>query len=381
MSLSIGGLFKKNSAPVYSEDVISTLRLIRSENVGPMTFFALIKMFKTSTAALDNIQTFAKRGGKNKPITVYSREDALSEIDNLNAIGAKLITYNDSHFSKLLRYIADCPPIISYLGNIELLNANAIAIVGARNASVNGRVFASRIAEQLVKQGLVVVSGLARGIDTAAHSAAFPKTIAVVAGGIDYIYPPENKELFQKIAERGLVIAELPVGEKPLGRHFPQRNRIISGLSLGSIVVEASLKSGSLITARFAAEHNREVFAVPGFPLDPRAQGTNHLIKEGAHLLESIDDIFDNIQISSEFFHEVEELENLNDVEFNQGVLNDEMRNKILECLSSTPISINQIIQFTSLPLPLIYTAVLEFELAGKVIRSNTNKISRNYSL
>lgn len=381
MSSWLSGLFKKKDIPSYSEDLISTLRLIRSENVGPRTFFALIKMFKNSTTALNNIQTFAKRGGRAKPITVYSKEEALSEIDNLNSIGARLIVYNDPHYSALLRRIDDCPPIISYFGNIELLQANSVAIVGARNASVNGRVFASKLAEQLVKSGLVVVSGLARGIDTAAHSAALPQTIAVIAGGIDHIYPPENKELFKKIAEQGLVIAELPVGEQPLGRHFPQRNRIISGLSLGTIVVEASMKSGSLITARFAAEHNREVFAVPGFPLDPRAQGTNHLIKEGAHLLESIEDVFENLQIDYTHLSEDSDLENLDrDDGNNNHMLNDEFRTQILQCLSSSPISINQIIQFTSLPLPIVYTIILEFELAGKVTRSSGNKISINYS-
>nr|WP_232218717.1 DNA-processing protein DprA [Rickettsia conorii] len=176
-------------------------------------------------------------------------------------------------------------------------------MVGAKNAAANGRSFAHKIANDLVKEGYITVSGLAREIDSSVHQDAISQTIGVIAGGIDHIYPPENKKLFENLAEEGLILAELPIGSTPppLGKHFPQRNRIISGLALGVVVVEASLKSGSLITAKFALEQNREIFAVPGFPLDPRCQGTNKLIREGAYLVESVDDIVANLPQYEEF--------------------------------------------------------------------------------
>ncbi|MES2215623.1 MAG: DNA-processing protein DprA, partial [Pseudomonadota bacterium] len=379
----LSSLFGGNKSPSYSEETISILRLIRSENVGPRTFVSLIKMFGSPSVALDNIQSFAKRGGKTKPITVCAKDDALAEIDALNKVGAKLLTYLDPSYSSLLKHIDDFPPIISYRGNIELLQKRCVAIVGSRNASINGRIFAGKIAQQLVQNDVVVVSGLARGIDTAAHTGAVPKTIAVIAGGIDHIYPPENAKLFEQIAAEGLLIAELPIGTQPLGRHFPQRNRIISGVSLGTVIVEASFKSGSLITARFAAEQNREVFAVPGFPLDPRCQGTNHLIKEGAHLLESAEDIFNNLQtledISIKALDDVEQNIDFSAIKLSQDLLTDAVRKQVLECLSSTSITIEAIAQNTELPLPVIYTILLELELAGKVTRHIGGRISVIY--
>jgi len=378
------------SAPKISYDIeiINILRLIRSENIGPKTFYSLIKLFGDTATAIDNAQDFSLRGGKSKPIKIFSKSDAEKELELLEKDNAKIITYKSLGYSKLLLEIYDPPPILSYKGNIELLNHNkCVGIVGARNASANGRSFAHKIAADLVEQGYVTVSGLARGIDSTVHQAAISKTMGVIAGGIDHIYPPENKKLFEKLAEEGLIIAELPIGSVPLGKHFPQRNRIISGLSLGIVVVEASLKSGSLITAKFALEQNREIFAVPGFPLDPRCQGTNKLIREGAHLVESVNDIVANLQQYEEFMKKDESLfKDFIELDANFKTLNakhvepsEKERATVIELLSAVPIDFDYLQETAQLPLPVIYTIILELELAGKAVRHPGNKISLVY--
>ncbi|MCX4083638.1 DNA-processing protein DprA [Rickettsia hoogstraalii] len=376
------------SAPKISYDIetINILRLIRSENIGPKTFFSLIKLFGDAATAIDNAPDFSLRGGKSKPIKIFSKSDAEKELELLEKDNAKIITYKSPEYSKLLLEIYDPPPILSYKGNIELLNHNkCVAIVGARNASANGRSFAHKIANDLVKEGYITISGLARGIDSSVHQAAISQTIGVIAGGIDHIYPPENKKLFENLAEEGLILAELPIGSTPLGKHFPQRNRIISGLALGVVIVEASLKSGSLITAKFALEQNREIFAVPGFPLDPRCQGTNKLIREGAYLVESVDDIVANLPQYEEFmkkddglFKDFVELGTVNTRYVKEP--SQKERTAILELLSAVPIDFEFLQKETELPLPIIYTVILELELAGKAIRHAGNKISLVYN-
>ncbi len=376
------------SAPKISYDIetINILRLIRSENIGPKTFFSLIKLFGDAATAIDNAPDFSLRGGKSKPIKIFSKSDAEKELELLEKDNAKIITYKSPEYSKLLLEIYDPPPILSYKGNIELLNHNkCVAIVGARNASANGRSFAHKIANDLVKEGYITISGLARGIDSSVHQDAISQTIGVIAGGIDHIYPPENKKLFENLAGEGLILAELPIGSTPLGKHFPQRNRIISGLALGVVIVEASLKSGSLITAKFALEQNKEIFAVPGFPLDPRCQGTNKLIREGAYLVESADDIVANLPQYEEFmkkddglFKDFVELGTVNTRYVKEP--SQKEHTAILELLSSVPIDFEYLQKETELPLPIIYTVILELELAGKAIRHAGNKISLVYA-
>ena len=377
-------LFLSKKSPIsYSDETIDILRLIRSENVGPRTFASLIKLFGSPKVAIANIGEFSIRGGRSKPIKVATENEVEKELALLEQNGSGLITYKSPEYSKLLLEIPDCPPVISYKGNIKLLNnSKSIAIVGARNASANGRAFAAKIARELIEQNYIVVSGLARGIDTAAHQVNPSKTIAVLAGGIDYIYPPENGNLYNQISHQGLIIAELPIGSKPLSQHFPQRNRLISGLSLGTVIIEASLKSGSLITARTTLEQNREVFAVPGFPLDPRCQGTNKLIKEGAYLVESVNDIISNLPNYEKLIGFVEDSArnknnfiSLTDKSY-QDIITDSMRRQILELLSATAINIDVLIKETSLPLPILYTIILELELAGKIVRYPGNKVS-----
>ena len=274
-------------------DRLDWLRLIRSDNVGPITFYQLLERFGTAGAALKALPELARQGGGGKRLKVSAKADAEREIDNLDNIGAELIARGEPAYPPLLAHIEDAPPLISVLGNRHLLAKKAIAVVGARNASANGLNFSERIARDLGAGGLLVVSGLARGIDAAAHRGALSTgTVAVQGGGIDVVYPKENAGLYDKIKDQGAIISEVAAGTPPQARHFPRRNRLISGISRGVVVVEASPRSGSLITARMALEQNREVFAVPGAAVDPRARGTNHLIRQGAILTESAEDVF-----------------------------------------------------------------------------------------
>lgn len=377
-------LFSKAKMPEYSNETIDILRLFRSENVGPRTFANLIKLFGSASAALENIGEFAARGGKAKPISVFSKSAAEKEIEKLNKNNSYLITYKDPKYSELLLQIHDYPPILSYKGNIELLNSpKIIAIVGARNSSMNGRSFAAKISKELQAAGFVTSSGLARGVDTVVHTSSIESTIAVIAGGIDHIYPPENIKLFEEIAEKSLILSELPIGAKPLSQHFPQRNRIISGIARATVVIEASLKSGSLITANCALEQNREVFAVPGFPLDPRCAGTNKLIREGAFLLESSNDIISNIIPYEKLKKSLEVSEscgnNFKHLANGAGEVTDKDRKAIIHLLSSSAVAYEELAAETRLSMPVIYTICLELELAGKIQRHIGNKISLIY--
>ncbi|RTK92273.1 MAG: DNA-protecting protein DprA [Rickettsiales bacterium] len=381
----LSDLFTRANKQNYSEETIDILRLIRSENVGPKTFYHLIKLFGSASKALDNIAEFSIKGGRSKPIKVYTRALAEKEIADIQKNGASIVTYKDFEYSQLLLQIHDFPPVLTYKGNISLLQSeNIVAIVGARNSSINSRHFASNIAKELTEQGYITVSGLARGIDTAVHEANTAKTIAVIAGGIDHIYPPENKKLFEKICESGLLLAELPIGSSPLPQHFPQRNRIIAGLSLATVVIEAGLKSGSLITANFALDYNREVFAVPGFPSDPRCMGSNKLIKDGAYLLESTEDIISNITSFEKLKISLEESQNFSNnfkiPTYKENFeIKDSDRKIILELLSSTPIEFELLAKEAELSLPVTYTICLELELAGKITRHVGNRISLIY--
>ncbi|GAB4167325.1 MAG: DNA-processing protein DprA [Rickettsiaceae bacterium] len=381
----LSNLFIRDNSQSYSEETIAILRLIRSENVGPKTFLNLVKLFGSASKALENIADFSLRGGKAKPIKVFSKSAAEKELTALQKVGAYLLTYKDFNYPQLLLQIHDFPPVLTYKGNLELLNSkNIIAIVGARNSSINSRSFAAKISNELVEAGYVTASGLARGIDTAVHEASKNKTIAVIAGGIDHIYPPENKKLFERICENALLIAELPIGSSPIAQHFPQRNRIIAGLALATVVIEAGLKSGSLITANFALEYNRDIFAVPGFPLDPRCMGTNKLIKDGAYLLETSADIISNVSSYEKLQKCLEETANSsNNFNLPTGNSNLEIKERdrkvVIGLLSSAPVTFELLSNETNLPLPVIYTICLELELAGRIARHVGNRISLIY--
>src|SRR5579862_2356378 len=273
------------------EERLDWLRLCRTETIGPVTFYALLRRFGSAKAALDAVPRLGRRD-----LTVYSRGAAEKEVTALARLGARLVCWGEPGYPERLANIEDAPPMLTLLGRGELLTAPIVAIVGARNASANGRRLAHDLAAGLGEAGVVVASGMARGIDAAAHGGALATgSIAVVAGGVDVVYPPENRGLYQALAKDGAVVAELPLGTEPQARHFPRRNRIISGMSLGIVVVEAAAKSGSLITARFALEQGREVFAVPGSPLDPRSRGANDLLRNGATLTETAADIIEQL--------------------------------------------------------------------------------------
>ena len=359
-------------------ECLDRLRLLRSENVGPVTYRQLLTRYGAAAEALDALPDLAKRGGRSRLISVPSRADAEREWEETEAAGGSLLFEGQPGFPALLSAAEGSPPILSVRGHGHILDRRGIGIVGARNASAVGSRFARTIAHDLGEAGLVVVSGLARGIDGAAHTGALATgTIAVVAGGIDIVYPPEHERLQAEIAECGLIVSEMPVGTRPQGRHFPRRNRIISGLSLGVLVVEAAPKSGSLITARFALEQNREVFAVPGSPLDPRCQGTNNLIRQGAVLTETADDILSVLADVAPPLAEPGETmagrapaPNVDEQEL--VAARDIVRSK----LGPTPVEVDELIRQCDLTPAILMTILLELELAGILARQPGNRVS-----
>ncbi|CAA7612340.1 Predicted Rossmann fold nucleotide-binding protein [Candidatus Terasakiella magnetica] len=355
------------------------LRLIRSENVGPRTFNRLLERFGNAAAALAALPDMAKRGGSRRPITVCAKAEAERELAATERAGARLIATIEPGYPRWLAAIDDAPPLLGLMGNAATLAKPMIAMVGARNASLNGRNLARRLAADLGRAGLVVVSGLARGIDTAAHQGALASgTVAVLAGGADVIYPPENDGLWREIIETGAVVSEMPVGTQPQASYFPRRNRIISGMALGVVVVEANLRSGSLITTRFAAEQGREVFAVPGSPLDPRAAGPNDLIRHGATLTEKADDVLD--ALSGQLRRPLGEGKRDAFRASPAGIPSDDelarARSDITESLGPSPVTVDEIIRQCQLSASVVSWVLLELELAGRLDRHPGNRVS-----
>ncbi len=350
------------------------LRLIKSENVGPITFLKLINRYGGATEALAALPELSHRGGLKRPIRICPPEAAEQDLEAAESIGAGFIAYGEPDYPALLRQTDGAPPLICAKGSLELLNEPSIALVGSRNASAVGRKFARTLASAFGKEGFVAVSGLARGIDSAVHEASMETgTIAVVAGGIDIIYPPENGDLHQEIFDKGVVVSEMVPGVRPQARHFPRRNRLISGITLGTVVVEAAMRSGSLITARLAGEQNREVFAVPGSPLDPRAGGTNKLIRDGAVLVTKADDVIDVIRDikdrqsgESDFF--AGQSEDFTEFQ-NQDVPDMSVQEQIVSLLSPAPIHIDDLVRESGASIGDIQTVLLELELAGRLER------------
>ena len=360
------------------DERIAWLRLIRSAHVGPGTFFRLLERFGTAARALDALPDLARRGGRAGAIRIASQAEAVREMETAQRIGATIIAWGEPAYPPLLAHIHDPPPVIHAKGRRELLAKKTIGVVGARNASVNGRRFAQKLAADLGTGGLMVASGLARGIDAAAHEGALPTgTAAVLGGGIDVVYPAENRDLYERIAEAGVLLSEVAPGTQPQARHFPRRNRIISGMARGVVVVEASPRSGSLITARMALEQGREVFAVPGAAMDPRARGTNHLIREGATLTESADDVFAVLA-------DVRVLERPEIIFYNQIVENELMdvedavsaRDAIIAALGPTPTTVDELLRVCQFSLAVVSTVLLELELAGRLERHPGSKVS-----
>ncbi|WP_046022276.1 DNA-processing protein DprA [Magnetospira sp. QH-2] len=358
------------------------LRLIRSENVGPITFHGLLQQFGSARAALDALPDLARRGGRKK-LKVASRAQAEKEIEAARAMGARLIAAVEPDYPPLLAQTEDAPPLIYLLGHAHLLRKKAVAVVGARNASVNGCHLAERLSRDLGQGGLLVVSGMARGIDAAAHRGALATgTVAVLAGGVDHIYPKQNKELYARIRDMGALIAESPPGTVPQARHFPSRNRLISGMSRGVLVVEAAPRSGSLITARLALDQGREVFSVPGSPLDPRSHGTNDLLRQGAVLVETADEILDQVKTSGsaslkeprQSFPSAVSPTELAPVPAPED--RDSARDLITNSLGPSPVSVDEIIRRCQFSPAVVATVLLELELSSRLERHPGNRVS-----
>lgn len=358
---------------------LDRLRLARSENVGPVTFRRLIERFGSAGVALEALPTLARQGGRRGPVRLCPEADALREAELIERLGARLLVLGDAEYPAPLSVIADPAPVLSVMGDAALLSRPSVAVVGARNASAAGRRFARTLAEEIGRAGFVVVSGLARGIDTAAHEGALATgTVAVVAGGVDVIYPEENRALHTQIGSKGAIVAEMPPGTEPIAALFPRRNRTISGLALGTVVVEAALRSGSFITARQALDQGREVFAVPGSPQDPRARGANDLIRQGATLVEVAADVLGVLGPVSGL-HPRSSVNTLNKNEIYPEALAPDMghsRNKVLELLSPTPVAVDEIVRQCQLSPAAVSLVLLELELAGRLERHPGNQVS-----
>ncbi len=378
-----------SSKKLSDKEKLNWLRLIRTENIGPITFDKLIARFGSAESALQALPEMAAKGGRKKPLLAAPIEEIEKEIELTEKYGAKIIAKCEDEYPYLLKQIEDAPPVITVLGRVDIFNDKALAIVGTRNASINGRKMATNIAKYVGEAGYKIVSGLARGIDTCVHEASITTgTIAVIAGGIDVIYPKENEKLYAKIAAEGVIVAESPFSTQPQARHFPKRNRIISGISLGCLVVEASIKSGSLITARMALEQNRELFAIPGSPLDPRASGTNKLLQENsAHLVVHANDVV-NV-LNSLRLHPIAEqtaefdmtgcnvgasLNLINNVE--DAIEQEEAIDRIMSQLTTTPVHVDEIIRSCDLPIALVLSSILELEIAGRLERHSGNRVN-----
>lgn len=360
-------------------DRLAWLRLIRSENVGPVTFVRLLERFGSPAKALEALPELAKRGGRKRPIKICSGAQAEREMEAARHMGARLICAAEPDFPPLLAATDGGPPVLYVLGHAHLLTKPVVAMVGARNASIAARNFARKLAMDLGPAGYVVASGLARGLDTAAHEGSLAHgTIAVMAGGADVIYPPENARLHAAICAEGAVVSEMPPGTEPQASYFPRRNRIISGLARGVVVTEATARSGSLITARLAAEQGREVMAVPGSPLDPRCEGPNALIKDGATLIRGVRDVLDALSGLSGSRMEEPQGDLFQAPRPPPPSENDLSlaRTSVTESLGSTPVTVDEIIRQCQLSPSVVSMVLLELELAGRLERRAGNRVS-----
>ncbi|MBX5454087.1 MAG: DNA-processing protein DprA [Acidobacteriia bacterium] len=384
---------------------LSRIRLARTEGVGPMTYRRLLYRYSSAEEALIALPELARAGGRSAPPRVPSMAEIAREEEALQKMGGKFLLMGEAPYPPLLALLDDAPPVVAVLGTAETLSKRAVALIGARNASANGQRIAEHLGEELAEAGFVVVSGMARGIDAAAHRGAMRAhngrgcTVAVVAGGLDVPYPHEHVALQQAIAEHGAVVSEMPLGTAPQARHFPRRNRIIAGLVLGVVVVEAALRSGSLVTVRIAQNAGREIFAVPGSPLDPRARGTNDLIRQGAHLTESISDVLENLPDhpareglsrlplfareaafgSDEILEDSPEDRDHADRDAGGDVSAAtlaELRTQIPDLLDRAPIAVDELVRRCHFPAAAVMAVLLELELAGRIETLPGNRVA-----
>ena len=365
---------------ISDSERLARLRLSRSENVGPITYGQLLAHSGDAISAIEALPALAQRGGRRRPVKLCTVAQAESELAAIAALGGRLLTLGEPDYPEPLAAIEDAPPLLCLVGDAALFDRPTLAIVGARNASANGRRLAKQLAAELGEAGFAIASGMARGIDAAAHQGALESgTLAVMAGGPDVVYPQENQSIYEAIRERGLLLAELPPGTTPQARHFPRRNRIISGLSRGVVVVEAAPRSGSLITARLALEQGRELFAVPGSPLEPRARGCNALLRDGAaHLVESAEDVLRAFEgpFTTSAAAEIQGELRADDHTEAAPASVDGARDALLELLGAEPVLVDELLRQCHLSPAAIGTALLELELAGRVERHPGQRVA-----
>ncbi len=372
------------------------LRLIRCENIGPRTFRFLLNRYGGAGAALEALPALIAAGWSGRKIKLASRSDAEREMEAALACGARFIALGESEYPASLRAIESPPPLIAARGYLPALQSSMAAIVGARNASAAGLAMAERLARGLGAAGYVVVSGLARGIDAQAHRAALTSgTVGVCAGGLDRPYPAEHAGLIEQMLEHGAAVSEMPFGWEPRGRDFPRRNRLVSGLALGTIVVEAARRSGSLITARFAREQNRELFAVPGSPLDPRAEGPNDLLREGAHVCASDQDVIEVLAPlvrrgalqydllleagrpeGGEPLWDEREASDADDSDEAPAPAGEPLDALLARLLGPSPVSVDDVVRVSGRPARDIRNALVELELQGRLARHGGDMVS-----
>lgn len=379
------------------ENLLTILQIMRTRNIGPITFLKLYSKFKEPKAILKEVERILRAKG-NLPY-LASRQSVENEYNKTLEYGGNIISIFDEKYPELLSECEDPPITISYIGDIQNIPTNSVGFVGARNCSANGISLAYKFAKELADNNFCIISGLAKGIDGASHKGALEAdkynenlvpTVGVIGGGIDNIYPKDNEILFTKIARDGVIISEYPFGTKPKAENFPKRNRIISALSKGVLIIEATLKSGSLITARIALEQNREVMCIPGFPMDERAKGCNKLIKDGAHIITNIKDVLEIIEeskleqfdmdLDSNFKEDISMEFKNNNIEINEieEEENQELdSNDILNFIGHSPIDINEVIKISGLKASIINSIILENEIEGNLIRHPGNKVSK----
>lgn len=358
---------------------IAWLRLLRSDNVGPATFRQLLNRFGSAEAALDALPGLLRRSGK--PLRIAGQAEAEDEIAGLSRYGARLVASGEADYPELLSYIPAAPPLITMAGGDNLDWHRTVGIVGARNASSAGIKMTRMLALDLGERGYTTVSGLARGIDAAAHRATLHTgTIAVLAGGFDKIYPSENIPLAHDILDNGgALLTEMPLGWEPRARDFPRRNRLVSGLSLGIVVVEAAKRSGSLITARLALEQNRDVFAVPGSPLDPRAEGGNALIQQGAKLITNAQDIIESLGTADPSRQALFDRDWEPDLMPDEPPPSEDDRALLLSALSATPVEVDELVRQLSLSASALQMLLLELDLSGRIEWSSGQLVALKY--
>lgn len=380
--MSDGGedFFGRFPACTSDAERIARLRLARTHRIGPVHFHQLILRFGSAVKAVENLPLIAKRAGGG--IVPASLDAVEAEMARGRAAGARLVVLGDAAYPKLLADIAAAPPVLWLLGEQTALPDRAIAIVGARNASAAGQRIAHALARVVGEAGFFVVSGLARGIDTQAHTGSLKTgTAAVLGGGVDDIYPPDNADLYQAIRTYGVLISESPVGYRARAGDFPRRNRVISGLTRGTIVVEAELKSGSLITARLANEQGREVFAVPGSPLDPRCRGTNDLIRQGATLCEGVDDILRTLDAQMTLFERpapvvpLHAISAFDDTDLDEAI--ESLRDRLLSLISPVPTPREDLLRLSGAPAHVGLAALGELEIAGLIVTTSDGQYIR----